>query len=199
MLPTMTRKCWLLRCIYIYACMLAMRLWALVESGWGALPNAWTLGWERQLASKQVDLRNEELAHGALVSLQALALVLMQTWPRVPAHAQLLWRHLEEEYDATASSTPHCSHEDYKDFSFETHHGFSQVSEDSLGDGTGRRDRLDGNGSESKGKVLEGIVKAAEILWRTGGEAFQKYVQHKVPESQGALLQRIVSMQNIDV
>ena len=120
--------------------------------------------------------------------------MLRHTWPRTPAHAQLVWDHLAEEYGATAASIQQLdrSRDECKDSSSETHHKRSQVLED----GIGRTGRLDGNDSKSMEEVLAEIVRAAEVLWRAGGEAFQEHVQQKAPENQSALLQRIMSVQS---
>ena len=163
---------------------------------WGnlgyALPVAYIMDWEQH---RKV---NVIIQIKLLACLQALGLVLMQTWPRVPAHAQLVWDHLAEEYNATAASIPQLrhSHGDGKGFSSEPHHNCSPVSEDSIEDGTGSKSRLNGNSSESKENVLRAIVKAAEVLWRTGGKAFQEQMQQRTSENQNALLQSVVSVQN---
>ena len=125
--------------------------------------------------------------------MQALALVLRHTWPRVPAHAQLVWDHLAEEYRATAACTPqlHRSRDECKDSSSEAHHNSSQILEG----GIGRTGRLDNSSTKSMEEVHAEIVRAAEVLWRAGGEAFQEHMQ-KAPDNQSALLQRIMSVQN---
>ena len=61
---------------------------------------------------------------GLLAWLQALTLVLRHTWPRMPAHAQLVWDHLAEEYGTTAASIPQLDHsrDECKDSTSDTHH-----------------------------------------------------------------------------
>ena len=179
-----------------HACMLVMLLCIYKRYGrykLFVLPDAYILAWEQRIALKEEHVMIEKLAHGLLAWLQALTLVLRHTWPRMPAHAQLVWDHLAEEYGTTAASIPQLDHsrDECKDSTSE-HHKRSQTSED----GIGKTGRLNGNGSESTEEVLEEIVRAAEVIWRAGGEAFQEHEQQKAPENMSALLQRIMSVQS---
>ena len=122
--------------------------------------------------------------------------VLKHTWPRLPAHAKVVWDHLSEEYTAAkassagAESDHAAGEEDDKSVSSKRHtgNGMQGVSSE---EGTPRS--MLSEACSGKEELVRAIAEAAGILWWAGGEAFREHLQQSCKRQPGALLQRLVS------
>lgn len=122
--------------------------------------------------------------------------VLKHTWPRLPAHARVVWDHLLEEYTAAEAScasteSDHAAREeDDKSMSSRLLTGtVKQVV--SSEEGTPRS--MLSEACSGKEQLVRAIGEAAEILWWAGGEAFREHLQQSCRKQPGALLQRLLS------
>ena len=128
--------------------------------------------------------------------LQALVTVLKHTWPRLPAHAQVVWNHLSEEYTAAEASCA-SAESDYaardendkrKSSRLHTGNGMQVVSSE---EGTPRS--MLSEECSGKEQIVRAIIEAAEILWWAGGEAFREHLQQSCRSQPEVLLQRLLS------
>ena len=124
--------------------------------------------------------------------MQALGVVLRQTWPRVPAHAQTLWDHLVEEHKAAESSNvlPPQPAEEHDSSGMSEQQCSSEIGKDAEKN-TGIPNMQHMGASETKKELRKAIVEVAEVLWWAGGEAFREQVQHASSEVSGRLLQEV--------
>jgi hypothetical protein len=96
-----------------------------------------------------------------LAALAALHAVLSRTWPRLPAHASLIWQHILREYESEAATARTASP------------GEQETAEKN--DGAGPH-----GGHEVDAKRLEALgwlERVAQVLWWGGGEPFREQVQ----------------------
>lgn len=148
--------------------------------------------------------------------VQALRIVLRQTWPRLPTHAHIVWDHLAAEYktaellasepavllpchaaeqrDGTASSKPKNRSRTGKESSAKEEHLPSSGLAVSSGSKEGDL-QLSGaesaSRSRSRQELSQAIVETAEVVWWAGGDAFRERLQQAPPAMSGGLLQRI--------
>ena len=96
-----------------------------------------------------------------LAALKALHAVLALTWPRLPAHASLIWQHISREYESELAVERAASsgRQDAATDSCETGEGAGMHAADA------RRQ-----------EALAWLERVAQVLWWAGGEPFREHV-----------------------
>ena len=130
--------------------------------------------------------------------MQALGVVLRQTWPRVPAHAQTLWNRLAEEHTAAGSFTvmpQQPVEEDGNDVASESQSGGKAVEDAEKDAGVPNMQHM--GTTETREELQKAIAEVAEVVWWAGGEAFREHVQQASCEVSNRLLRQVTCMQTV--
>lgn len=132
-----------------------------------------------------------------VATMQALQTVLKQTWPRLPAHAQLVWEHLAQEYAAAVASAsqPQCVTQEPERRRSDEHQNGSVTQEYSSDEGSRSTGIMNADAIKSTRELEQAIVEAAEVLWWAGGEAFREQLRLGSQTRPCALLQSIQKLQ----
>ena len=174
-----------------------LHIWAMLDKGEdlrcpGQCDESSKQLWGLTLSNKSKSV--ESSASAAMV--QALKVVLRQTWPRVPAHAQTLWDHLAEQHQAAvASEVPRLSPgREHESFNMSEQRDDGDYTEDTEEDAKMHSMQLKAK-SESDEELAKTIVEAAEILWWAGGAAFREHLQQASSEVSKRLLRKLPCIQ----
>ena len=98
-----------------------------------------------------------------LAALRALHAVLSTTWPRLPAHAGLIWQHVAREYESEMAMTRAAASSGRSD---------EAAGSSDAGDGASMH-AADAMRQETQGW----LERVAQVLWWAGGEPFREQVQ----------------------
>lgn len=128
--------------------------------------------------------------------VQALRVVLRQTWPRVPAHAKALWDHLAEAHQAAEFSKqtrvlPGEKHDSFGAIEQRDHGNHVEDPEETV---KTHSMQLKGK-SESNEELAKAIIRSAEILWWAGGDAFREHLQKASSDVSNCLLRKLSCIQ----
>ena len=107
-----------------------------------------------------------------LAALRALRSVLARAWPRLPAHASLIWQHIAREYEsecALARASAAAAADDLPSVSGADRSASEATPSESVAEGSKDMDA-------QRREAYLWLERVAEVLWWGGGEPFREEV-----------------------